>query len=142
VRGSKHDYPRIASFRAALRGFERAAEEAARAAGLTPQRYLLLLMVSGAPDGSGRTTVGALADRLQLAGHTVTGAVGRAVAAGLLAREPCPQDRRRTWISLTDEGERRLERVVDALTAQREELAAALDELLVATRAAEPDRAG
>ena len=40
----------VAEFRAALRGFLRTSERNARAAGLTPQRYLLLLMIKGAAD--------------------------------------------------------------------------------------------
>ncbi len=111
-----------------MRRFERAAEEAARARGLTPQRYLLLLMVKGAPDGSERALVGDLAERLQLAAHTVTGAVGRAEKAGLVRRDPCPQDGRRTWISLTPDGERRLAAVVEALAHDRDELAAAVEQ--------------
>ena len=51
----------VAEFRAALRGFMRTSERNARAAGLTPQRYLLLLMIKGAPDGSEQSTVTDLA---------------------------------------------------------------------------------
>ena len=101
---------------------------------MTPQRYLLLLMVKGAPDGTERALVGDLAERLQLAPHTITGAVSRAEQAGLVRRDPCPQDGRRTWISLTAEGERRLAAVVDALAGERAELAAAFEELVAAGR--------
>ena len=58
---------RVAEFRGALRRFLRTSERTARACGLTPQRYLLLLMVKGAPDGSERSTVTELEERLQLA---------------------------------------------------------------------------
>ena len=112
-----------------MRRFERAAEDAARAHGLTPQRYLLLLMVKGAPDGSERALIGDLAERLHLAAHTISGAVGRAEKAGLLRREPCPQDGRRTWISLTSEGERRLAAVAGALARDRDELATVVEQL-------------
>ena len=47
----------VAEFRAALRRFLRQSEKVARSYGLTPQRYLLLLMIKGAPDGSERSTV-------------------------------------------------------------------------------------
>ena len=46
------DYQRAAALRAAVRLFLRRGEQVARAAGLTPQRQLLLLMIKGAPDGS------------------------------------------------------------------------------------------
>ena len=43
------DVVAVAEFRAALRRFLRRTERIARQSGLTPQRYLLLLMVKGAP---------------------------------------------------------------------------------------------
>jgi len=52
---------RVAEFRAALRKFLRNGERVARACGLTPQRYLLLLMIKGAPDGREQSTVTDLA---------------------------------------------------------------------------------
>ena len=121
------DYRAVAGFRSALRAFDNAAEEAAREAGLTMQRYLLLLMVKGAPSGEERATINDVAERLKVESHTVTGAVGRAEEAGLVVREQCTEDRRRMWIRLTSEGERRLERVVTSLQAQRDELIAALE---------------
>ena len=63
---------RVAEFRAALRRFLRITERNARTARLTPQRYLLLLMIKGAADHSERSTVTELAERLQLAQSTVT----------------------------------------------------------------------
>jgi len=60
---STEDAIAVASFRAALRVFLRQTEQTARRAGLTPQRYLLLLMIKGARDGSERSTVTELADR-------------------------------------------------------------------------------
>ena len=121
------DYRAVARFRSALRTFDHAATEAARAADLTFQRYLLLLMVKGAPAGDERATINDVAERLRVAPHTITGAAGRAEEAGLLIREQCTEDRRRMWIRLTPEGERRLEQVVSSLQAQREELLAAID---------------
>ena len=121
------DYRAVAGFRRALRAFDNAAEEAAREAGLTMQRYLLLLMVKGAPSGEERATINDVAERLKVEPHTITGAVGRAEEAGLVVREQCTEDRRRMWIRLTPEGERRLERVVTSLHAQRDELIAALE---------------
>ena len=121
------DYRAVARFRSALRTFDHAATEAARAADLTFQRYLLLLMVKGAPAGDERATINDVAERLKVEPHTITGAVSRAEAAGLVVREQCTEDGRRRWIRLTPEGERRLEQVVTALQAQREELVAAIE---------------
>jgi DNA-binding MarR family transcriptional regulator len=98
----------VAEFRSALRRFLRRSELVADSCGLTPQRYLLLLMIKGAPDGSGRSTVTELAERLQLAQSTVTELVARSVDAGLIEREASVVDARVTFLRLTPEGERRL----------------------------------
>ena len=64
------DYQRAAALRAAVRAFLQRGEQAARRAGLTPQRQLLLLMIKGAPDGRETATVTELAERLRLAQST------------------------------------------------------------------------
>src|SRR5207302_11127395 len=81
------DVVTVAEFRAALRKFLRRSELVADSCGLTPQRYLLLLMIKGAPDGSARSTVTAYADRLPLAQSTVTELLARSGDAGLIPRE-------------------------------------------------------
>lgn len=116
------DVAGVAEFRSALRGFMRKSEQTARACGLTPQRYLLLLMIKGAPDGSERSTVTELADRLQLAQSTVTELVRRAEEVGLVDREASTQDGRVAHLRLTDEGERRLMRAFTDLATEREQL--------------------
>ena len=80
-----------------------------RRSGLTPQRYLLLLMIKGAPDGSEQSTVTELAERLQLAQSTVTELVSRAMSTGLIDREQSVLDARVAHLRLTGEGERRLD---------------------------------
>ena len=116
---------RVAAFRAALRTFESRTEEVARACGLTPQRYLLLLMVKGAPDGSERLRLTDLAHLLKAGRNTVTELVGRAEAAGLVRREAQPGDRRVVLLALTNEGESRLARAVEENERHRRELAEA-----------------
>jgi DNA-binding MarR family transcriptional regulator len=98
----------VAAFRGALRAFLRESELAARASGLTPQRYLLLLMIKGAPDGSERATVSDLVVRLGQAQSTVTELVARAEDAGLVRRTRSDTDGRVAFLRLTKEGERRL----------------------------------
>ena len=109
----------VAEFRAALRAFLRRTERIARQSGLTPQRYLLLLMVKGAPDGSERSTVTELAERMQLAQSTVTELVSRAEDAGLIGREQSRDDARVAHLRLTAEGERRLALAFTALATER-----------------------
>src|ERR671937_2762714 len=113
---------RVAEFRAALRRFLRTSERNARAAGLTPQRYLLLLMIKGAADHSEQSTVTELADRLQLAQSTVTELVRRAEEAGLIDREQSARDGRVAHLRLTPEGERRLARTYTDLESERRAL--------------------
>jgi DNA-binding MarR family transcriptional regulator len=111
-----------------VRLFLRRGEQVARAAGLTPQRQLLLLMIKGAPDGSERATITALAERLQLAQNTVTELVARAEAVGLLEREPSESDGRVVRLRLTREGDRRLAATVSALQEDRRHLIEVLSE--------------
>jgi DNA-binding MarR family transcriptional regulator len=120
---------RIAAFRAVIRSFLRTSERLAKEANLTPRRYLLLLMIKGAPDGSEQSTVTDLAARLQLAQSTVTELVGRAERAGLLQRERSEKDLRVAHLRLTDEGERRLALAARSLAEQRHDLRRRLEEL-------------
>ena len=127
------DVVAVAEFRAALRRFMRISERNARAAGLTPQRYLLLLMIKGAPDGSEQSTVTELAERLQLAQSTVTELVRRAEEVGLVERETSAVDGRVAHLRLTDEGERRLAKSFASLTGERDALRATFAHLDEAT---------
>jgi DNA-binding MarR family transcriptional regulator len=119
----------VAEFRAALRGFLRTSERNARAAGLTPQRYLLLLMIKGAPDRSERSTVTELAERLQLAQSTVTELVSRAEEIGLVERERSSEDGRVAILRLTPEGDRRLAQVFTSNERERQGLTRAFEQL-------------
>ena len=113
---------RIAAFRGVIRSFLRTSEHLARSAGLTPRRYLLLLMIKGAPDGSEQSTVTELSERLQLAQSTVTELVSRAEEAGLVAREQSRADARVAHLRLSAEGERRLEAAFTELAVERSNL--------------------
>jgi DNA-binding MarR family transcriptional regulator len=119
----------VAEFRAALRMFMRQTERVARRSGLTPQRYLLLLMIKGAPDRSERSTVTELAHRLQLAQSTVTELVNRAEESGLVSREQSASDARVAHLRLTAEGERRLRLSFTGLETERQRIADAVAHL-------------
>jgi DNA-binding MarR family transcriptional regulator len=125
---------RAAEFRAALRRFLRRSERIARSSGLTPQRYLLLLMIKGAPDGSEQSTVTELAERLQLAQSTVTELVRRAEEVGLVERETSALDGRVAHLRVTEEGERRLTKAIARLTGERDALRATFAQLDEAAR--------
>lgn len=119
----------VAALRGALRSFLRTSEQIARENGLTPQRHLLLLMIKGAPDGSGSATVTDLAERMELAQSTVTELVKRAEDAGLLERERSVADGRIAHLSLSREGERRLAAAFRAHDDERRRLQRMLAEL-------------
>jgi DNA-binding MarR family transcriptional regulator len=123
------EFEQAAAFRASLRRFHRISEDAARKAGLTPRRHLLLLMIKGAPGGAERSTVSELCARLQLAQSTVTELVQRAEEAGLVRRAQAREDGRIAYLTLTPEGERRLQLVHDQLRPEREALTRILREV-------------
>jgi DNA-binding MarR family transcriptional regulator len=116
------DARRVAAFRSLLRSYLRTSERVARASGLTPQRYLLLLMIKGSPDGSECATVSELVERLELAQSTVTELVKRAEAAGLVEREWSAGDGRVAHLRLTAEAERRFSRAFHAHDDERRRL--------------------
>jgi DNA-binding MarR family transcriptional regulator len=123
------EFARVAEFRAALRVFLRKAERNARKAGLTPQRYLLLLMIKGAPNGHESSTVTELAERLQLAQSTVTELVSRAEEIGLIVRKRSAEDGRIAYLRLTEDGERRLARSFTSNERERQALREAFSHL-------------
>jgi DNA-binding MarR family transcriptional regulator len=115
-----------AHFREGLRRFAYESERIAVRHELTAQRYLLLLMIKGARDGSERSTVTELAERLLLAQNTITELVTRAEKAGLVQREPSPDDGRISYLRLTPEGDRRLMGAFRSHQVERDALRAAL----------------
>ena len=119
----------MAEFRVALRRFLHQTERIARDCGITPQWYLLLLLIKGAPDLSERSTVTELAQRLALAQSTVTELVARAEQAGLVRREPSPTDARVGHLRLTREGEQRLGDAFRNLASERSALRDAVSAL-------------
>lgn len=118
---------RAAAFRKELRRFLRRTDAVAAEAGLTSQRYDLLLMIrSGDVEG---VRMMELCELLQMQQTAVSELVKRAEEANLVERRVAPDDRRGSLLRLTREGERRLLRAFTALRGDREALAAALDEL-------------
>jgi DNA-binding MarR family transcriptional regulator len=129
ARPTVEDVIAVAEFRAALRAFLRQTERIARQSGLTPQRYMLLLMIKGSPGGKEQSTVTELSERLQLAQSTVTELVSRAEEAGLVMRQQSRRDARVAHLRLTDEGERRLMQSFTELAKERDQVAAAFSHL-------------
>jgi DNA-binding MarR family transcriptional regulator len=122
---SKSQYEMLAAFRYALRQFLHFSEEAAHAAGITPQQHQALLAVKGFPERD-CVTVGELAERLQLRHHSAVGLVDRLVAERLMARSPSARDRRQVYVQLTLRGENVLGRLSSAHNEQLKRIAPGL----------------
>jgi DNA-binding MarR family transcriptional regulator len=122
---TKTDYETLAAFRYALRRFLRFTEEGARAAGLTPQQHQLLLAIKGRP-GRSWTSIGELAEALQIRHHTAVGLVNRCEESRLIRRVVDPSDRRQVRVLLTTKGERILERLSSRNRRELETLRRAL----------------
>jgi DNA-binding MarR family transcriptional regulator len=118
---------RVAVFRSELRRFLVRTEVVSRRAGLTPQRYDLLLMVEAAGPAGVRVTE--LCELLQMKQPAVTELVKRAVTSKLIARQGSPEDGRVRVLTLTPVGRRQLHDVFDALRGDRAALAGRFEEL-------------
>lgn len=122
---NEDDYRTLAAFRAGLRRFLRFSEEAARAAGLSPQQHQLLIAIRGHP-GPEPPTVGDLATALQIRHHSAVGLIDRMAQAGYVQRESSTVDSRRVHVTITPEGET----VLRSLTAAHRQEHRQLAELL------------
>ncbi|MFL5926615.1 MAG: MarR family transcriptional regulator [Gaiellaceae bacterium] len=105
---TKEQIIHIAAFRRELRSFLRHTEHVARRWQLTPQRFLLLLVIKGAPAGDERLSLTEIANSLHLSRNSVTELCARAEDVGLVQREQSDEDLRVVYVRLTREGERRL----------------------------------
>jgi DNA-binding MarR family transcriptional regulator len=94
---------RLAWFRYHLRQFLRFSEQAARAEGVTPQQYQLLLGIAGYT-GRGWATVGELAEFLQQHHNAAVGLIERAAKRGLVRKKPGATDRRYVRVFPTANG--------------------------------------
>ncbi len=126
---TKAEYETLAALRYALRQFLRFSEEAAHAAGLTPQQHQALLAIKGFP-GRDRLTIGELAERLQLRHHSAVGLADRLVSSRLVARTRDTADRRQVYLALGARGEAVLEKLSAAHKEQLRRVAPQIELLL------------
>jgi DNA-binding MarR family transcriptional regulator len=137
------EFRALAEFRYQIRLFLNGSEQAARAAGLEPQQYLLLLALRGLPLGW-EATIRKLAERMQLRHHSVVELVDRLERQQLLRRERSRTDRRQVIVHLTPRGEKILSRLARQRIAELRTAAPALVRALTAvirsTRAKTPSR--
>lgn len=130
---SAAEFRALAELRYRIRRFLKEGDASARAAGLEPQQYLMLLQIRGLPSdipGKIRT----LADRLALKHHSAVELVDRLEQHGYVKRTRSREDRRQVLVSLLPKGQKVLERVVQKrigeLRASGRGLIRAIDPLL------------
>ena len=104
------EYRALAELRYRIRKFVGEGDAVARAAGLEPQQYLLLLALRGLPEGA-EATIRALADRLALKHHSAVELIDRMEMHGYVRRSRSRDDRRRVLVAMLPRGEKLLEQV-------------------------------
>lgn len=134
------EYRALAELRYSIRHFLREGDAVARAAGLEPQQYLLLLTIRGLPQGQ-EATIRTLAERLALKHHSAVELIDRLQMHGYVRRHRVRDDRRRVLVSLLPRGERILEQVarhrIGELRSNGHELVRTIDQLLAKADKAE-----
>lgn len=127
------EYRALAELRYLIRHFLREGDAKARAVGLEPQQYLMLLAIRGLPQGR-EATIQTLAERLALKHHSAVELIDRLETHGYVRRTRSRNDRRRVFVSLLPRGERFLERVarnrISELRASGKTLVGAIEALL------------
>ena len=130
---SDAEYEAMAELRYRIRLFLREGDAAARAAGLEPQQYLLLLAIRGLPADS-PAKIQSLADSLLIKHHSAVELIDRLQRHGYVRRARSREDRRQVLIALLPKGQRVLERVVQQrigeVRAGGNQLVRAIDALL------------
>ncbi len=143
VRGSisSGEVQALVQFRYQIRRFLRFSEEAARAAGLEPQQYVMMLVIRGL-EPEIQPTIRAIADRLQIQHHSAVELIDRSVERGLVKRARHETDRRQVLVELTPKGDRLLRELAahhrDALSQQAPALVDALTTLMDSVAARGP----
>jgi len=127
------EYRALAELRYLIRKFVGEGDAAARAAGLEPQQYLLLLALRGLPEGV-EATIRTLAERLALKHHSAVELIDRLETHGYVRRSRSRDDRRRVLVTLLPRGEKLLEQVardrIGELRASGAALVSAISALL------------
>jgi DNA-binding MarR family transcriptional regulator len=132
LRADEAELVLAAAFRSELRRFLHRTDAVAKRAGLTSQRYDLLLTVASV----GEVRITELCALLHLQQTAVTELVKRTEEAGLIRRRQSTEDGRVWLLELTAEGERRLMRAFAALREDRRAFAAAFRDVDRSFRAA------
>jgi len=123
------DYRALYDFRQNIHDYLDFSDHAAKAAGIEPRQYQLMLAIRGLPVEM-EPTVGTLAARLRVRHHSAVELIDRAERNGFVARERSSSGRH-VLVQLTSKGAQTLER---AVAARLEELQSAGPVLVNALR--------
>jgi DNA-binding MarR family transcriptional regulator len=132
---SDADYVRLGDFRYALRCFLEFSEAAAARERLTPQQHQALLVIRASPGSV--ASVGRLAERLRVRHNTAVELAQRLENAGLITRQPSPDDGRSVLLRLSTEGEAKLEVLTRVHRAELKQLRPEIMALLQSLEPAE-----
>lgn len=119
------DYAALADFRYEIRRFLNFSQKAAREAGIEPHQHQALLAIKGRPEFD--TTVGVLAERMQIRHHSAVELSRRLEVRGWIRRSRNCRDRREVQLRLTPRADRLL---VTLSLAHRNELRTAEPRLI------------
>jgi DNA-binding MarR family transcriptional regulator len=108
-RAKDSDYRALAEFRYHIRKYLDFSDEAAKAAGMEPKQYQLLLAIRGLPQAV-EPTISTLAEQVRGRHHSTVELVDRAEANGLVKRTRAGT---RVFVQLTRKGDRVLARAVE-----------------------------
>jgi DNA-binding MarR family transcriptional regulator len=133
IHPTDQDFQHSLRFRVTLRRFLRWSEEQAAEVGLTPAQHQLLVAIKG-HQGPLPPAIREIADYLLLQSHSAVGLVDRAEAAGVVRRQPDPDDGRVVRVELTAKGDQLVTSLTEAHLAELRKLAGALNELLPGQR--------
>ena len=96
-----------------------------RAHGLSDQQWRVLRVLR---EHEGGLETGRLAQQAYILGPSLTGMLARMEKSGLVARQRCPDDARRSLVAATPDGLALADALSDAIEAQYQDLAAHLGE--------------
>ena len=116
------NYNVMAEFRYQIRRFLRFSEDTARAGGLEPQQYQLMLALKGMPADL-RPRIGEVAERLQIQHHSTVELVDRLARRGLVRRRRSESDRREVLLELSPRGDKLLQEMALRHWAEYREVA-------------------
>jgi len=119
------EYRALAELRYRIRLFLHEGDATARAQGLEPQQYQVLLAIRGLEEGE-LATIGTLAERLRIRHHSAVELIDRLEKRGYVKRLRNKEDRRQVQVMLLGRGERALAGVVEERISELRASGAAL----------------